>query len=162
MKAKLTEEDIKKLKYELRVGLLFALFFSVFGIAGIILSLADNDFMTAAIIFAITLIIGFAVFFLINQKKLTDIGNNEKIVGIKIIEKKKSRTDWEVGSGKPAGEMKAFDLYEFIIDGIPCKVEKELYDKCNAGDELVFHIAPKSGYILKIEKNELFSGNTSF
>ncbi len=152
MKAKLTEEDIKKLKYELRPGLIFSLFFAVFGIAGTILYLADNNLNSAALVFTGTMAFCGIVYFFINHKKLTDLSNKEKILEIKTVEKKSSRLDWEAGSGMPAGAMKAFDLYNFIIDGVQYKVEKELYEKCHAGDKLIFHIAPKSEYILKIEK----------
>ncbi len=155
MKTKLTDEDIKILKYELRSGLLFALFFAVFGIAGTILYYADNDINSALFVFVGTMVFCGMLYYLINRKKLTDISNKEKLLEIKTLEKKISRTDWEVGSGSVAKyqEMKPFDLYNFFIDGVKYTVEKELYEACDAGDELVFHIAPKSKHLLKIEKN---------
>ncbi len=154
MKAKLTESDIKNLKYEMRPGLIFSLFFSVFGIAGTILYYANNEIMPAALVFSGTILFCGMLYFLINRNKLADIGNKEKLLEIKIIDKKISKTDWEVGNGSVADyqEMKAFDLYNFIIDGVKYTVEKELYESCNAGDKIVFHTAPKSGHILKIEK----------
>lgn len=152
MKTNLTEEDIKNFKNELRPGLIFSLFFSVFGIAGSILYYADNDIMSSALVFAGTILFCSMVYFLINRKKLSDISNKEKILKIKIIDKKVSKTDWEVGSGSLGQEMNAFDIYNFFIEGVTYTVDKELYETCNAGDEVVFHIAPKSQYLLKIEK----------
>jgi len=98
------------------------------------------------------------------QKKLADISNKEKLLEIKVLEKKSLRKDWEVGSGSVANyqEMKPFDLYNFFIDGVKYTVDKELYEACDAGNELVFHIAPKSGHLLKIEKRTSVSDNSSF
>ena len=48
--------------------------------------------------------------------------------------------------------MKAFDLNNFFIESVRFSVEKDLYEQCDAGDKLVFHIAPKSEHILKTEK----------
>ncbi len=154
MKAKLTKEDIKNLKYELRSGLLFSLFFAVFGIAGTIFYYSYGDINYAVYTFVGTLVFCVSIYYIINRKKLADISNKEKILEIKTIDKKNSRTDWEVGSGSVAHyqKMKAFDLYHFFIEGIQYTVSKELYEECNSGEKTVFHIAPKSGHILKIEK----------
>ncbi len=152
MKAKLTEEDIKNLKYELRSGLLFALFFAVFGIAGTIFYYAYGDINYAVYTFVGTLVFCVSIYYIINRNTLADISNKEKILEIKTIDKKNSRTDWEVGSGSNGGKMKTFDLYHFFIEGIQYTVSKELYEECNSGEKTVFHIAPKSGHILKIEK----------
>jgi len=154
MKAKLTESDIKKLKYELRSGFVFALLFFFLAAVVSLLFILDKKYDTALYIISVSLLFAGFVYYLTNRKVIFDISNKEKLLSIKTIEKKVSKTDWEVGSGSIASfqEMKAFDLYNFFIEGVRYTVEKDLYEQCDAGDKLVFHIAPKSEHLLKIEK----------
>jgi len=48
--------------------------------------------------------------------------------------------------------MKEFTRYDLIIDNTKYRTDKELFDKCSVGDEVLFFYAPKSNYLLSIEK----------
>jgi hypothetical protein len=94
---------------------------------------------------------------LMNKKYYSDIRNNEKLSEKKIIQRKIDKTDYEAGSGNMTtlphnNPMKEFTRYDLIIDNIKYRIDKELFDNCNDGDEVLFYYAPKSKYLLSIEK----------
>jgi len=105
-------------------------------------------------------LISFEVFigYLMVRKYLADIRNNTKRAVGKTIKRKETWEDYEAGSGQVsdsyAREMKAFQAYAFIIDNFRYKVDKELYENCNEGDEVNFFYAPISNYRLGIELKE--------
>ncbi len=103
------------------------------------------------------LIISFLVSHLMNNKLYSDIRNNEKISETKIIQRKFAKIDYEAGSGNMTtlphnNPMKEFTRYDLIIDNTKYRIDKELFDKCSDGDEVLFFYAPKSKYLLGIEK----------
>ncbi len=165
MKHILTEKDIKELKYQCRMGYVIPLMLFILGtfIGGAIYELNFNtnssglNLKIDLLIALGILIISFLVSHLMNNKLYSDIRNNEKISETKIIQKKSDKIDYEAGSGNMTtlphnNPMKEFTRYDLIIDNTKYRIDKELFDKCSDGDEVLFFYAPKSKYLLSIEK----------
>lgn len=104
------------------------------------------------VMFCISLFINFKM----NRKYRIDIRNNEKILIPKTIQRKESKTDYEAGSGHITplphnNPMKGFTRFSLIIENTRFRVDKELFESCKDGDEVFFHVAPKSNFRLSIQ-----------
>ncbi len=67
------------------------------------------------------------------------------------------KKDYEAGSGgrlSSNGDMKAFNRYDIIIDNTRYRINEAFFEACHEGDEVIFHIAPKSKHRLKIVLNK--------
>jgi hypothetical protein len=125
----------------------------IFGtIIGITIYELYFDTNPGAINHQMAVIIGFAAITLavivswgLNGKYYSDIRNSEKIQIIKILQDKNIITDYY----KTTVTLK----HSFIVDNINLTVNKELFDSCNIGDKLSFNYAPKSKFLLSIEKS---------
>ncbi|NJK98393.1 MAG: hypothetical protein HC905_28875 [Bacteroidales bacterium] len=149
---RLTKEDIKKLKYNCRPGIIISSiiyligFFLIFG--GFIESISENIFFS---IMSLS-ILSITITFMLIRKSILDIRNGEKILELKTINQKEYKLDYEAGSGTLIGqEMKQIDIWYLIIDNHKYSVEKDLFDSAKNGDEIYFHIAPNSKELLKME-----------
>lgn len=164
MKAKLTEEDIKKLNYQTRPGFIVSI--AIFSICIIftVLPIIENDYNFVLFELPLFLVLLSIVIYRMIWRYQTDIRNKEKILEIKTIQKKESIIDYEAGSGTlyPGQKMKAFDNYSIIIANTRFRVDKDFYETCNAGDEVTFHIAPKSKHRFKMELNKSGTENKVF
>jgi amino acid permease len=165
MRLRLTEKDIKELKYQCRMGYVLPAMIFILGtfIGGAIYELNFNKNSSGLnieidLLIALGfLIVSYAISHLMNKKYYSDIRNNEKLSEKKIIQRKIDKTDYEAGSGNMTtlphnNPMKEFTRYDLIIDNIKYRIDKELFDNCNDGDEVLFYYAPKSKYLLSIEK----------
>ena len=159
MKTKLTQKDIQKLNYQKRPGFLMSSLIFILWIGLTVLANYESEDNYTFIILIVTIIISITVYYLMVRKFQKDISNKEKILEVKIIQKKESISDFEAGSGTmyPRQKMKSFDSYSIIIDNTRYRVDKGFYETCNAEDEITFHIAPKSKHRLKmvLNKNKL-------
>jgi hypothetical protein len=160
MKAPLTPEDKKSLRYECRPGISIAvgLYFLFFIIVFISFDFKGKEgtLKEYLILFAILtslFMVCLLLAFIYSRKYITDIKNDEKDLKRYPIQKKESKVDYEAGSGrlKFGGEMKAFDHYLLTIDDCVHDVDKEMFDRASVGDEVIMHTAPISGHLLKIE-----------
>jgi len=167
MRLQLTEKDIKDLKYQCRMGYILPFLIFILGsiIVGSIYELnftTNNNGLNFKIDFLISMvfaIISLLVSYIINKKYYSDLRNNEKESEIKIIQRKTEKKDYEAGSGNMTtlphdNPMKEFIRYDFIIDYTNYRVDKELFELCSNGDEVLFFYAPKSKYLLSIEKKQ--------
>lgn len=153
MRAKLTNKDISNLKYEMRTAYIFAIFFFVFGLASILGFYFSEDYYNTWSSVLITIIISGGVFFLIGHKYIYDISNKEKRIEEKQVQELRQKKDWEAGSASIKGgkKMNPYTSYLLIIDNYSYKVEFDLFKKCKKDSIVLFHIAPKSKHLLKIE-----------
>lgn len=110
------------------------------------------DANPGAINYQIAVIIGLAVLFLsvilffrLNWKYYSDILNNEKIQTIKTLQNKDIITDYY--------KTMVTRKYVLTVDNVNLTVNKDLFDSCNIGDKLIFNSAPKSKFLLSIEKS---------
>lgn len=157
MQRSLSTQDIKTLKDKCSMSYLISAILFIFGtIVGVTVyeSYFDSnfgaiDYQMAVTIGLVALTLSVIVFFGLNGKYYSDIRNNEKIQTIKILQDKNIITDYY----KTTVTLK----HSFIVDNINFTVNKELFDSCNIGDKLIFNTAPKSKFLLSIEK----SGNNS-
>jgi len=159
IKKPLTYEDIKKLKYSCRPGIITGIFLAFCGSFILLVqniwtrenvseSMINNTYGFIVII----LITAFVVGYLMNRKYRIDLRNNEKELHVKVISKKEQKTDYEAGSGTiPGIGMKGYQKYSVIVDNVRHYVNEELFMNCQEGDEIVFHYTPKSQKLLKIE-----------
>lgn len=164
MRKTLSDLDIKKLRYQCRMGYVIPFFF--FAIGSVLVSATvnfvlnqDSDslnnnhlFLVLGFMFILSIFINFKM----NGKYISDIRNNEKIIETKTIQRKESKIDTEAGSGNMTplphnNPMKEFVRYDLIIENTRYKIDKELFENCANGDKVYFHIAPKSNFRLKIE-----------
>jgi hypothetical protein len=165
----LTFEDKKELKYNCRAGIIVPILF--FLISSSIITYVEFYNMKEIvcsftkiqiIIFSefIVLIISFLIGYLMIHKQVSDIINGEKIIEIKKISQKDQMEDYEAGSGAMyiGQEMSAFQKYSIIVENYLYRVDKELYEAANIGDEVYFHYAPISKYLIKITlKRDLYN-----
>jgi hypothetical protein len=154
MKTQLLTEDIKKLKYSCRLGVIISiitfivgLLFLFFGNKGISYFRESNVFLIIGCYFIFCLIFAYILL----RKLLWDILNGEKIIEIKKVKRKEYKIAYEAGSGEIGGKMRPVENYCFIIDNHSYSIDKFLYEKAKDGDEVYLHIAPLSKELLNIE-----------
>lgn len=160
MRAKLSEEDIKNLKYQCRAGYVVSILFFLTGSSIIFVLYYINDINSlpkAVLLFLTILTISFLIAFFMMNKYITDINNKVKILDVKKIQAKELKKAYEAGSGGRLsfdGNMKAFNRYDIISDNTRYRINKAFFEACREGDEVIFHIAPKSKHRLKIVLNK--------
>jgi len=168
MKIELTKENLKKLKFEKRIGFVFALLVIAFGALINLVYIVSNHEKSLLLL----LLIGFGIVglsylicFLINRKINKDLRAGTKAVRIEKIGEKIYKPDYEVGSGvlyipvlgnlfsKLWGiKMKENSKYILVIKGIEYNVEKELFDKVIEGDSIEIHESKYSDIFLEFKK----------
>ncbi|WP_319479886.1 hypothetical protein [uncultured Draconibacterium sp.] len=90
--------------------------------------------------------------FLICNKYYRDLQFNEKVQVLKTLISK-SQNDIYNTSALNSGMSKAYtEKFEFVVDDTKFDVDKDLFERCSEGDQLIFNYAPKSEYLLSIEK----------
>lgn len=159
MTSRLTNEDIKKLRSNCRPGIIISIitfFIGMLMILGGFFELKVKDIFLSMLILSILCIL---LGFIIIRNTLSDIRNGEKILEVKTIKQKEYKLDYEVGSGTLIGQkMKSVDIWYLIIDNYKYSVEKDFFDSAKEGDEILFHIAPISKELLKMElKNKILT-----
>ncbi|MBK6283186.1 MAG: hypothetical protein IPF54_11510 [Draconibacterium sp.] len=153
MHRSLSTQDIKDLRNQCSMSYLISTILFIFGtITGVTIYELYFDSKPQAINFQIAVIIGLAVLFLsvilffgLNWKYYSDILNSEKIQTIKTLQNKDIITDYY----KTTVTLK----YVFTVDNVNLTVNKDLFDSCDIGDKLIFNYAPKSKFLLSIEKS---------
>ena len=153
MQRSLSTEDIKNLRNQCSMSYLISTILFIFGtIIGVTIyelyfdanPRAINHQMAVTISLAV-LFLSVVVFFGINWKYYSDIRNNEKIQTIKTLQNKNKITDYY----KTTVTLK----YVFTVENINLTVNKDLFESCNIGDKLILNYAPKSKFLLSIEKS---------
>jgi len=156
---KLSVEDIRGLKYQCRAGYVVSILSFLIGsslIFGLYYIGEIRSSLNAVLLFLIILIFSFLIAFLMIGKYITDIKKNEKILLVKIIQAKELKKDYEAGSGSSriSDGTKGFNRYDIIIDNTRYRINEAFFEACHEGDEVTFHIAPKSKHRLKIVLNK--------
>ncbi len=161
MRRQLTEKDrsdiINQCKMGISISLMVFMFVTIIGVT--IYEMAfDSDSTALNSKMDISIAVGvffFAVLlqFLINNKYYSDLRNNEKVLDTKTLADKSKSIDPMTLKG--VNFSKGYiNRFEFIVDNIKFRVDKELYESCEEGDKLIFSYAPKSKYLLNIEKSK--------
>ena len=161
MRKKLTEKDIKDLKYQCRMGYIIPTMIFVIGtfIFGTIYELNFNsksNGLNIEMTFLIALgfmVLSFFISYKMNHKLISDIKYNEKVVETKIIQKREYKRDYEAGSGTLYinQEMNGFDSFSIIVENYRYRINKDLFMKSNEGDEVLFYYTPISRHLINIE-----------
>ncbi len=152
MRRSLSEQDIHIMKNQCSMGYFISFALFVLGtVAGITIYESYVEINPNRIDYQMDIIIGIGVLIFsmlillgINWKYFADIRNNEKIQIIKILQDKNYTTEYyrSFVTGK----------YNFVVENITFEVEKQLYETCSEKDKLIFYYAPKSKFLLGIEK----------
>lgn len=159
MRKSLTTKDRKDLSNQCRMGIgisimVFILVTIIFvTIYESIFDLNPTSLNTkmAVLISIGTLTFSILLTFLINHRYYADLRNNEKVQMKKTLMNKSKNIDSAAGRG--SSMTKAYiNRYEFCVDDIKFRVDKELFESCSEGDKLIFNYAAKSDYLLGIEK----------
>jgi amino acid permease len=152
MRSPLTKNDIKELRYQCRMGYILPIILFIFGsffVSAIALNLTTKmESKTSEI--TVIVVSGFALLSLfvnykMNGKYVSDIRNKEKLIETKIIQKKETKRDYEAGSGTlyVGQEMKGFDSFSIVVENYRYRVDKDLFENCFEGDEILFNYAPR-------------------
>ncbi|RXQ91016.1 hypothetical protein EO244_13005 [Ancylomarina salipaludis] len=164
MRKRLTEKEIKDLKYQCRMGYVIPAMILIIGSASSMLFLLKDinagfvfNENKLLIIVSVIALFSFLVGYGMNWKYYRDIRNKEKVIEIKRIQKIESRIDHEAGSGNMTtlphfNEMKEFMRYDFIVENTRYRISSELFETCTEGEDVMFLYAPVSRYLLGIEK----------
>ncbi len=161
MRRQLTEQNRSDLKNQCKMGISISImafmFVTLIGVT-VYEMLFDVDRTALNSKMDILIAVGVLLFavllqFLINYKYYSDLRNNEKVLQTKILADKSKSID--PVSLKGANFTKGYiNRFEFIVDNIKFRVDEELYKSCKEGDKLIFSYAPKSKYLLNIEKSK--------
>ena len=162
----LSENEINELKYQCRMGYILPfLFFAISTVLGGYIYETYFNYKAVGMnlqidLFILIFFFIFSVFlsFRMNRKLYLDIRNKEKVAEKKIIQRKIEMKDYEAGSGNMTSlphnnPMKEFMRYDIIIENTKYRVDKDLFDNCSNGNEVLFLYAPISRYRLSIIKN---------
>lgn len=159
MKESLTQNDIKELRYQCRMGYILPPMLFIFGTiftGGIYtLNFSSNE-LDYKILLSISIVFAGLAFFIaynMNWKYISDIEHGRKEVVTKIIQRKESKRDYEAGSGTlyVGQEMKGFDSYSIVVENIRYRVDEKLFFDCLEGDEVLFNYGVKSRHLINIE-----------
>lgn len=165
MTKSLSQADIKELRYQCRMGYLLPIFlFALLSVASIVfhhyVSHYDEIELTNidGLITLMSAVFSIWVSYRMNGKYYQDIRNNRKVAERKVIQRKQAKRDFEAGSGNMTtlphnNPMNEFTRFDFVVDNTLHRVDKELFERCSDGDEVSFYYAPKSQYLLSIEKD---------
>jgi len=153
----ITENDIKTLKYEKRMGYIFATPFFAFGILFSVVLFATTHETNWTLFFLVNLStfpLGYLIAFFRNRKINKDLRTGTKMVTIGKITRKEHQIDYEVGSGSLGQEMKAYSKYVLTVNGIEYNVEKELFDTVEEVDFIEVHEAKYSEVLLGLAEHK--------
>lgn len=160
MELKLTKKEVKELKYQCRMGYILP---SMIFVIGTVLSMMflwkiiEGDIKIIFYVVFGLLVISALISYIMNRKYYADIKINKKTSVAKVIQKKVETKDFEAGSGNMTtlphnNPMNEFMRYDLIVENTKFRVDKELFESCSEGDEVLFLYAPKSKFLLGIEK----------
>jgi hypothetical protein len=149
----LTQTERKNLRNQCKMGLILSLLVFVFTtIVGVTIYANGLNLKIAGLIAIGTLSSSVLLNFLICNKYYRDLQFNEKVQVVKTLVNKSKSTIYHA-SALGSNMSKAYnEKFEFVVDGINFNVDKELFERCAEGDQLIFNYAPKSEYLLSIEK----------
>lgn len=158
MNLQLSEKDINELKYQCRAGIVIPAFLFLIVVIFQMYLYIDNSFQVNDTIL-ISLASAFAgaiiLSFIINRKYYADLRIGDKETTSATIQHKMQKKDFEAGSGIVSKyysrPMNEFIRYDIMVNNIVYRVDKEFYDKCSEGDEIVMYYARKSRYLLGFE-----------
>ncbi len=155
---KLTEKDRQELKLQCRMGyiiggLFVLLLLSFFLFYHFVLNYF-TELQWIILIPTAIFIGGFLIMFLINRKYYIDLRNERKEIILKVLDQKIETKDYEPGSGGRYREMNSFMRYDFIVDNVRYRVDKELFEKCEEGEMIEFNSAKTSNHLLGITKSQ--------
>lgn len=170
MQKKLTEKDIKILKYEKRIGYVFSglilCFGGLFNLIYFILTKVNPEYLMVGLINLSFVSLSLFVCYSINKKVNLDLQKNTKqLIPFNIVEKIEEKS-YEAGSGAMfipilgnlfpklwGQEMRESMKYYIVSEKQKHEVEKEVYDYCKKGDIIFVHTAVHSLTVLIFSKS---------
>ena len=164
---KLTYKDIKTIKYEKRMGIVFSSMILAFGgLFNLVYSVTTDDMNWTMIVLIDLGLIGVSILIshLINGKYNKDLKVGTKKIKTEKVQKKEDQTTYEAGSGAMyipilgdlfpklwGQQMKPIYKLNLIINNYRFEVEKEIYNKIEKGELVEMHYSQFSDTLLGIE-----------
>jgi hypothetical protein len=164
--SRLNDQDIAKLKYEKRIGYVFA---SIVIFAGVLLTffaivLSEKvDWNALIIIDVLMLFLSFLIQYFMNRKINLDLRENEKIIKIETVQLLESEPTYEAGSGnlyipglgdlfpKLWGQKMRKSIRKSVIfNNTRYDIDPEIFNQLKVGDSIEFHLGKYSETILAI------------
>jgi len=167
---KLTETDIKKIKYEKRMAFIFSglllCFGGLFNLA-YILTNKDRNWTILSLVNLSLLGLCALIVRLMNRKYNNDLNDGMKIKKLEKVERKENITSYEAGSGamhspilgtlfpKIWGQkMKPNQKYILVVNNYEYEVEKEVFEKVSENEFVEMLYAKHSEMLLGIENHK--------
>lgn len=163
---RLSDKDISTLKYEKRMGYIFAVMIICFGVLLSFFSVLISkniNWNTLIIIDSGVLLLSFLVQYLTNRKINRDLLENEKIIKIETIQFLESEPTYEAGSGnlyipglgdlfpKLWGQkMRKLLRTSIVVNNTRYDIDPEIFNQLKVGDSIEFHFGKYSNTILAI------------
>jgi len=171
MTTALSDNDIKVLNYEKRMGYVFLIliysFGAFFNLAFFVLVRDKSYYLTAVLVDCGIISLGIFVFFLTNKNLNFDLKEIKKEHLKRRVDKKIEEKSYEAGSGtlfipvlgnlfpKLWGQgMRESKRYYFESNGYKHEVDKDLYNELKKGSDYIIHFARHSSTTLCISKDE--------
>jgi len=164
---KLTDNDIKKIRYEKRMAFIFSGLLLCFGGLFNIAYILSNKDRNWTILFLVNIfLLGLCALIvrLMNRKYNKDLNDGLKIKKLEKLERKESITSYEAGSGtlhspilgalfpKIWGQkMKPNQKYILVVNNYEYEVEKEIFEKVTENEFVEMLYAKHSEILLGIE-----------
>ncbi|MGA3014947.1 MAG: hypothetical protein ABSD71_13045 [Bacteroidales bacterium] len=165
----LTAEDIKKLKYEKRIGYVFsAIIFSFGGLFNVIYfctPLIELKLIFILIIDLLILIFGYLICFFMNKGFTNDLKSNKKKDKIERIVRKEEIIDYEAGSGTLdipilsnlfpklfRRAMRPIKILYLVIDNNRYPVDESFYNSVNEDELVIMYYSEYSETLLGFKK----------
>ncbi|MDA3865535.1 MAG: hypothetical protein PF489_02170 [Salinivirgaceae bacterium] len=155
-KVSLTAEDRKTIRYERRMGYIFAVLILTAGafINLVLLLLQPGQFQMLVFIDAGILALSVFVLIMVNRKHNKDLKNGEKVLKEAALQAKKQETSYEAGSGMLyipilgdifprvwGQKMRPAQKYFFKVEGERHEVDEQTFNSTNAGDPVFLHFS---------------------
>ncbi|MFO7864994.1 MAG: hypothetical protein R6U85_13430 [Salinivirgaceae bacterium] len=168
-KLPLSPADRKAIRYEKRMGYIFAILILTAGaFINLILFLLHPEQLKMLIFIDVT-IVSLSVFVLImvNRKHNKDLKNGEKVLKEAALQAKKQETSYEAGSGMLyipilgnilprlwGQKMRPSQKYFFKVEGERHEVDEQTFKSTNVGDLVMLHFTLNSDNFLGISMKE--------
>ncbi len=159
---RLEKLDRNELRYSSRVAYIIAFFFTVLStaIAEVCLWVSFTDskmqipYAAHLIISICGLMAGLLILYLINRKYWMDLRDGRKSIIVKVIQEKEKKVDYEAGSGRRMGRMKAFKSHSIIVENIRYRIPEGLWIQLEEGGKVAKHTTKQNDYLIKFDTLE--------
>jgi len=168
----LSKNDIKKLKYERRIGYVFMVltytFGGLFNLSCYVMEKINLSLVVLTFINFGMILLGILVAILINRDVNKDLKSNNKAVSVKTVIGKYTEKSYEAGSGNLyipilgdmfpklwRQKMRETTKYFIVTETYKHEVEKHEHELFEVGETILVHYGKSSGIVLCYSKENI-------